>query len=226
MGCTAFDYWSLQSEFSTYEMRKVWEEENLIEKWLRVEAVVAKVQGAMGIIPQEAAAEIFKGATAEHVKGEKIREKIKRSGHLIVGLIRALQEVVSGGAAEFVHFGISSADVLDTGLILVVRQAYEIIERDTRELIRILADLTAAHQKTLMAGRTHGQHANPITFGFKTAVWLSEMGRHLEDCRDAGNGCWSAISAERWAPRPPWEKREGNSKNGYSTNWGWLRRRS
>ncbi len=187
MGCTAFDYWSLQSEFSTYEMRKVWDEENMIRKWLMVEATVAKVQGEMGIIPPEAAEEIREQASGPSVKPEKVREKIKKSGHLVVGLIGALQEVVSEPAAEFIHFGISSADILDTGLILVVREAYGIIERDTKEIMILLAQLSEAHKETLMAGRTHGQHANPITLGFKTAVWLSEMGRHLERLQECGN---------------------------------------
>lgn len=180
MGCTAFDYWSLQSEFSTYEMRKIWDEENMIRMWVRVEATVAKAQGVMGIIPPEAAAEISEQTISQNLKPERVKEKIKESGHLVVGLIRALQEVVSERAAEFVHFGISSVDVLDTGLILVVREAYEIMERDTKEIISLLAHLSETHKETPMAGRTHGQHANPITFGFKTAVWLSEMVRHLE----------------------------------------------
>jgi adenylosuccinate lyase len=180
MGCTAFDYWSLQSEFSTHEMRKIWDEENMIRKWVRVEATVAKVQGVMGIIPPEAAAEIYEKVSSQNISPEKVKEKIRKSGHLVVGLVRALQEVVSERAAEFVHFGISSADVLDTGLILVVRESYEIMERDTKEIILLLAHLSEVHKETPMAGRTHGQHANPITFGFKTAVWLSEMGRHLE----------------------------------------------
>ena len=77
MGCTVFDYMTLRSQFSTYEMRSVWEEENLIQNWLKVEATVAKVQGSMGIIPQEAAEEIGAKAKAEFVKGGKVFEKIK-----------------------------------------------------------------------------------------------------------------------------------------------------
>jgi 3-carboxy-cis,cis-muconate cycloisomerase len=183
MGCTPFDYRTLRSEFSTYEMRKVWEEENLVQKWLTVEAVVAKVQGSMAIIPKEAADEIYDKASIQSIKLEKVGAKIKGSGHLIMGVIAALQEEVSERSAEYVHFGISSADILDTGFILAVLEAYHIIERDTRELIRILSGLAEAHKETVMVGRTHGQHANPITFGFKVAVWLSEMDRHLERLR-------------------------------------------
>lgn len=189
MGCTPFDYLTLRSEFSTYEMRKVWEEENLVQKWLTVEAFVAKVQGSMGLIPKDVANEIYEKATIQHVKLDRVEKKIKESGHLIMGLIRALQEVLSERSAEFVHFGISSADVLDTGLVLAVREAYEIIEKDTKELIKILGYLAKTHKETLMPGRTHGQHANPITFGFKVAVWLSEMGRHLERLQ----GCKSRL---------------------------------
>jgi adenylosuccinate lyase len=161
-------------------MRKVWEEENLAQKWLTVEAVVAKVQGSMGMIPKDAACEIYEKATIQHVKLEGVEKKIKESGHLIMGLVRGLQEVLSEQSAEFVHFGISSADILDTGFILAIRDAYNIIERDTAELIHILSDLAKTHKNTVMVGRTHGQHAHTITFGFKVAVWLSEIDRHLE----------------------------------------------
>ena len=180
MGCTVFDYMTLRTQFSTYEMRKVWEEENFMQKWLDVEAAVAQIQGKMSIIPKQAAEEIRQKANMQCVRPEKVAENIKKSGHLIVGLLRAFQEVLTERSAEYVHFGISSGDVLDTGLVLAVREAYEIIEKDLRELIGISARLAKLHKNTLMVGRTHGQHANPITFGFKVAVWLGEMARHLE----------------------------------------------
>jgi adenylosuccinate lyase len=148
MGCTAFDYSTLRSEFSTYEMRKVWDEENLIQKWLMVEAAVAQVQGSMGIIPKEASEEICQKANVIYVRPEKIAEKVKKSGHLIVGVIQALQQILDERSAEYVHFGISSADVLDTGLVLAVMEAYGIIERDTKQLIGILGDL-AKHTRIL-----------------------------------------------------------------------------
>ena len=157
MGCTAFDYSTLRSEYSTYEMRKIWDEENMIQKWLDVEAAIARVQDSMGIIPKDAAEEICQKANLRYVEGEKVRGKIKKSGHLIVGLIRAFQEVLSDRSAEYLHFGICSGDILDTGHTLVVMEAYKIIERDTKELIRILAGLAKKHKDTLMPGRTHGQ---------------------------------------------------------------------
>ncbi len=184
MGCTVFDYMTLRSQFSTYEMRKVWEEENLLQDWLRVEAAVAKVQGSMGIIPQDAAEEICDKAKTEFVRGARVGEKIKKSGHLIVGLIQAFQEVLDPNGAEYVHYGISSADILDTGLVLAVRDSYRIVERDLRELIQIGIELASKHKETVIAGRTHGQHANPVTFGFKVAIWLNELDRHLERLRE------------------------------------------
>ena len=138
----------------------------------------------MGIIPKEASEEICQKASVIYVRPEKIAEKVKKSGHLIVGVIQALQQILDERSAEYVHFGISSADILDTGLVLAVIEAYGIIERDTKQLIGILGDLAKAHKDTLMPGRTHGQHANPITFGFKAAIWVSEMGRHLERLQD------------------------------------------
>lgn len=186
MASTAFDYVTMGSEFNTPAMRAVWDERNVVQKWLDVEAALALAQAKVGMIPLEAAEEIALKAKAGLVDLERVRAEIRRAGHLIVGLIRGWAPALAGGADRYVHYGASSPDVLDTGFALLLKEALAIVERDLLALHELLIGLTERHATTLMAGRTHGQHALPITFGFKLGIWLSEIGRHLdrlEACR-------------------------------------------
>ncbi|MBI2527525.1 MAG: adenylosuccinate lyase [Candidatus Rokubacteria bacterium] len=180
MASSAFDYVTLGSEFNTPAMRAVWEERNLLQKWLDVEAALARAQAKVGMVPAEAAEEITRKAKAELVDLERVRAEIKRAGHLIVGVLRGWSPVIEHGAEKWVHYGASSPDVLDTGLALLLKEAVEVVQADLQGIHRLLIELTERHARTLMAGRTHGQHALPITFGFKLAIWLAEMGRHLD----------------------------------------------
>ena len=180
MACTPFDYVTMGSEFNTPAMRAVWDEGNVIQKWLDVEAALATAQAKIGVIPADAAAEIGRKARAELVDLDRVQAEIRRAGHLVVGILRAWAPALEGGADRWVHFGASSPDVLDTGFALLLKGAVEIIRRDLVAIEDRLIELTERHAETPMVGRTHGQHALPITFGFKLAIWLEEIGRHLE----------------------------------------------
>jgi len=180
MASTAFDYATLGTEFNTPAMRAVWDERNVLQKWLDVEAALAAAQAKVGMIPAEAAAAIALKAHAELIDLEVVRAEIRRAGHLIVGVLRSWAPVLGEAAGRYLHFGASSPDVLDTGFALLLRESTDIIRMGLVGLHARLAELTERHAGTVMAGRTHGQHALPITFGFKLAIWLSEMGRHLE----------------------------------------------
>lgn len=180
MASTPFDYVTMGSEFNTPAMRAVWDEQNVIQKWLDVEAALAAAQAKVGVVPPDAAAEIARKARAELVDLERARAEIRRAGHLVVGVLRAWAPALEGGADRWVHFGASSPDVLDTGFALLLKEAVDLVRRDLLALEERLIDLTERHAETLMVGRTHGQHALPITFGFKLGVWLEEIGRHLE----------------------------------------------
>jgi adenylosuccinate lyase len=180
MASTAFDYVTMGSEFNTPAMRAVWDERNCIQTWLDAEAALARAQARVGMIPAEAAEEITRKARAELVDLDRVQAEIRRAGHLIVGVIRGWSPALADGAERWVHYGASSPDILDTGFALVVKQALDIIEADLSAIHARLIELTERHASTLMAGRTHGQHALPITFGFKLAIWLAEVGRHLD----------------------------------------------
>jgi len=186
MGSHIVDSVFLKDLFGTAEMRKVFADENLLQKWLDVEASLARAEAKLGIIPEAAAAEISRKAFSRFMDTAQIKEQIDITCHPIVPLIRALQKACDGDAGEYTHWGATTQDIMDTGIVLQIKEAFEIIFRDLRELEEILLNLAERYKDTVMAGRTHGQHALPITFGFKVAVWTSEVQRHIErlkECR-------------------------------------------
>ncbi|MGT2929803.1 adenylosuccinate lyase [Streptococcus dentasini] len=165
----------LQGNFSTPEMREVWSDTNKIAKQLMVESALAQAEGELDIIPQEAAQLIAEKAHVENFDLVKLQKKSAEKRHSLIALIQGLQEKVGGQAGEFVHYGVTTQDIVDSGTMLQVKEAYAIILQHTQELITALANLTRKYRATLMIGRTHGIHAIPITFGFKLAIWLDEL---------------------------------------------------
>jgi len=172
--------------FGTEEMREIFSDENLLQKWLDVEAALARVEARLGIIPEEAAEEISRKALVKYLDIGKIKEQIDITGHPIVPVIRALQAACTGDAGEYIHWGATTQDIMDTGVVLQLKEAYNLILRDLGEIEEILINLAERYKSTPMVGRTHGQHALPITFGYKVAVWIGEVHRHiqrLEECK-------------------------------------------
>lgn len=175
-----FDF-EIQSDlFSTPELTAVFSERHRFSRWLSFEAALAKTQGAMGIIPPEAAAEIAGKANLESLDLELVRQGYRRSRNSLVPLLKGLRRACSGNHGEFVHYGATTQDVIDTSQILELRETFNIIYRDLRRLEEVLLNLADVHRATPMIGRTHGQQALPITFGLKCSVWLAELRRHLE----------------------------------------------
>jgi 3-carboxy-cis,cis-muconate cycloisomerase len=167
-------------QFSTEASRRIFSDENTVQKWLDVEAALARVEARLGVIPQAAADEISRKAKVELFNLDEMKREMDRTSHPIVPLVRAIKKLCDGDAGEFVHWGATTQDIMDTGTILQLREALDEIEAATRRLLSILADLAETHKSTVMAGRTHGQQALPITFGFKVAQWLDELCRNLE----------------------------------------------
>lgn len=159
-------------------MRAVFDDRNLLQKWLDFEAALARSQAALGLLPQAAAEEITRQAHAEVFDISAIKEDIDTTLHPLVPVIRHLAERCEGDAGRYVHWGATTQDVMDTGLVLQIKDAIAIFESSLEELQKILARLARDHRDSLMAGRTHGQQALPITFGYKVAVWLAELLRH------------------------------------------------
>lgn len=173
------DMRTIGNSFSTPEMREIWDETNRLQKQLDVEAALAQAEAALGIIPQSAAEAITAAARADTLDLDAVAAAGARTMHSLNATISALQEA-AGSAGEWVHYGVTTQDVVDTGTVLQVREGLAIIERDTRAVATALKDLATTHRDTVMVGRTHAVHALPTTFGFKVAVWLDELLRHLE----------------------------------------------
>lgn len=179
---------SLYSDmFSTEKMREIFSDRAMIQRWLDFEAALAKSQAELGLIPKESAIEIARKAKVENLDFELIQREVNRTGHSLVPIIRELQRICKGDADEYIHLGPTSQDVMDTGLIMAAKEAFQVIYDDLIDIETILLDLVEKHKDTIMVGRTHGQHALPITFGYKVAIWASEVRRHIErlnECKE------------------------------------------
>lgn len=176
----------LKDLYGTDEMRAIFSDEALLQCWLDVEAALALAEGEIGVIPGWAAQEIARKARAELIDTAQMKREIDHTLHPIVPLIRALKSICDGDAGEYIHWGATTQDIMDTALALQIKDAIAIFEQRLSHLEATLAELAQRHRETIMPGRTHGQHALPITFGFKVAIWLDEFRRHtarLRECK-------------------------------------------
>ena len=159
--------------YGTAAMRAVFTDRATLQGWFDAESALAAAEAECGLIPDSAARAIAKAADADKIDIEPLRQAIARTGHPFVPAIRAL-ETLAGEAAEFVHFGATTQDIMDTGAVLQMRAALALIDDGVKNLIAALAAQAHAHRSTVMAGRTHGQHAVPITLGLKLAVMVGK----------------------------------------------------
>lgn len=166
--------------YSLPQMKKVWSETNKFDKWLQVEIAVCEAWAERGKIPKEA---IPKIKTASYSL-ERIAEILKLTHHDMTAFINAVSESL-GEESRFIHLGLTSSDVMDTALSLQLKEASKILAEDIAELITVLENKAVERKKTIMIGRTHGVHAEPITFGLKLALWSQEMRRNANRLADA-----------------------------------------
>ncbi|MHC4089592.1 MAG: adenylosuccinate lyase [Planctomycetota bacterium] len=185
MSSTAFDSCYFCDRFGTTAMRAVWEDRQTLQRWLDVEAALAEAEAEVGVIPAEAAGEIARAARIDQLDLQSMKAEFDATWNPVVPLVNALRKVLSPGAARYVHWGATSKNIFDTGLMLQIKDAYKLVLDDLGAAGDSLAGLAERHRGTLMAGRTHGQHAIPITFGFKAAVWLDEVHRQQQRLREA-----------------------------------------
>ena len=185
MNAHVIDSTYLKDLFGTEELRRIFSDRYRLQSWLDFEAALARAEAAEGLVPTASAAEITAKARAELIDLDALHEGVNFTGHPLISLVRQLTDLCEGEAGRYVHWGATTQDVTDTGLMLQAKAAHGIILRDLKALAVALADLARRERDTLMPGRTHGQHATPITFGFKVAVWLDEVRRHIERTEQA-----------------------------------------
>jgi len=167
-------------------MIEVFQEETRLQKLLDVEAALALAHCEVGNISKKDAEKIARIATLRYVKLARVKAIESEIKHDIAAIVRALSEAC-GPSGAYVHLGATSYDIVDTANALQLKDAVEIIEKKLACLRRVLQDKTGRYKGTVMIGRTHGQHALPITLGFKFAVWTCEISRHsqrLRECKD------------------------------------------
>jgi 3-carboxy-cis,cis-muconate cycloisomerase len=166
--------------FGTQAMRQVFDDLTLLQKWLDYEAALARAQAKLGMFPPQAAAEITAQARAEYMDTDAIKAGIDKTVHPLVSMIWQLSARCAGDAGRYVHWGATTQDVMDTAIILQLRDTLPIFEATLDKLQAAMTKLARDYRATPIAGRTHGQQALPTTFGAKVAVWLAEVRRGRE----------------------------------------------
>jgi adenylosuccinate lyase len=161
-------------------MKNIWSEENKFNKWLQVEIAVCEAWAEIGTIPKEAIPKI-KTASCDL---ERIADILKITHHDMTAFLQAVAEGL-GEESRFIHLGLTSSDIMDTALSLQMKEASKLLAKGVAELISVLEDKAIEHKRTIMIGRTHGVHAEPITFGLKLALWAQEMKRNAARLAEA-----------------------------------------
>ena len=176
---TVLDSILFRDAFGTAAMREVFSDHALISRYIEVEIALAKAEARCGVIPQAAADAIAARTDVAALDFDALRQETDIVGYPILPLVHQIAQQC-GEAGRYVHWGATTQDIMDSALVLQLRAGLAIIDRDIAALRDILAGLSRRHRDTPMAGRTHLQQALPVTFGYKTAIWLSMFDRHAE----------------------------------------------
>lgn len=161
-------------------MKKVWADNSKFDKWLKVEVAVCEAWAELGVIPKDAIPKIRKA----RFNSKRYAETLKRTHHDVTAFLGTVSESL-GEESRYIHFGLTSSDIMDTALSLQLVEASGILAKDIKEIIAILKKQAVAHKYTIMIGRTHGVHAEPTTFGLKLALWVEEMKRNEKRLAEA-----------------------------------------
>ena len=166
--------------FSDAEMRRVWSDENRTAKYLDVERALAKVQGALGVIPQHAADEIVRNCELSKIDWVQLKAKTEQIGYPIIAVVNQINANCKDQLGQYCHWGATTQDITDTATVLQMREGLALVERDLAEISASLAALAREHRDTPIIGRSNLQQATPITFGYKMASILAGIERHRE----------------------------------------------
>jgi len=161
--------------YSRPQMKRVWSDESKFSKWLEVEIAACEAWAELGVIPREAIPKI----KLARVNLKRMEEILKETHHDVTAFLSSVSESL-GDESRFIHLGLTSSDIIDTALSLQLVEAIDLLSQDIKELISVLAQKAIKHKYTIMMGRTHGIHAEPISFGLKLALWIEEMKRNVQ----------------------------------------------
>ena len=164
--------------FGDTEISQVLTDESYVRALLEVETALARAEARLGVIPQAAANQIANAADPNKIDLESLSKGTVRSGFPIIALVQEIRKAVGGEAASYVHWGATTQDIMDTACVLQLRAAIKLYKERVKELARHLSELSDRHRVTVLAGRTHGQQALPVSFGLKVAAWLAPLIRH------------------------------------------------
>ncbi|WP_419805954.1 class-II fumarase/aspartase family protein [Terriglobus sp.] len=177
---TAIDSTIYRDIFSTDAMRRVWSDQTRIQRYLDVEKALSVTQGRLGVIPQEAAAEIALRCDVAQMDFGKLKSVTEHVGYPVLPVVEQLTALCKNGLGQWCHWGATTQDITDTATVLQIRDGLELVESDLREILEALAGLAKKHRDTPMVGRSNIQQAIPMTFGYKIAVWLAGLQRQAE----------------------------------------------
>lgn len=178
-----FDSFITRHWFST-EAKHIWSDLQTLQAWLDVEAALAEAQARLGVIPVEVAEPITAACRHELFDTERLSRDIAHAQHPFVPVLRQLEEFAGEPAAGYIHWGATTQNIFDTGVALQMQQTQRLIDTSLATANMALGELAVTHRDTLQAGRTHGQHALPMTFGFKVTGWLEEIRRNRQRLQD------------------------------------------
>jgi 3-carboxy-cis,cis-muconate cycloisomerase len=180
MPATALDSAVFRDIFGTAAMRRVWSDENRIQKYLDFEAALARAQARLKIIPQNACDEILKHVTVDQYDIGKLKQQTERIGYPVLPVVQQLVALCRDGLGEWCHWGATTQDITDTATIMQIREGLALIEQDIDAISDSLAALAKKYRDAPMAGRSNLQQAVPITFGYKCATYLAAFERHKQ----------------------------------------------
>ena len=171
--------------FVSDEMRHIFCEDTAIARWLAVEIAITEAQGELGIIPAASAQAIVSAATSLDIDKVQLATDMMLAGRPIIGLSQQLKACVGPEYEDWVHWGVTTQDIMDTGMILQIREGLAHLHSQTESLLECLKKLASAHRNTAMMGRTNGQYAQPMSVALKLSVWIEELTRRLEALNQA-----------------------------------------
>lgn len=178
MPCTVFDSAIYKDCFSDERMRAIFDDDNLLAKFIDVEAALAQAEAEYGIVPEEVAATVRRCCRPENFDRERLTRDTALVGYPVLPVVRQM-EAMCGEAGRWLHWGATTQDVTDTAAVLQIREALEAVEERLGNIRRSLVCMARRYRDAPMAGRTHLQQALPITWGYKCAIWIGQINRHL-----------------------------------------------